>query len=130
PITDKTFIHLDRYEKAWVGRGSKKWVLKSILFDVKNPKIVARAEQIEPMTHELEICKRMRGARGVIKMHAWTTHKTKKNTFTTLYLDLYKPGSIRYLLQHKKKSPFTPREISKIMHQLLTGLHSFHSKNL
>ena len=130
PVTKKAFIHLDRYKNAWVGRGSKKWVLKSLLFDVKNPQIVARAEQIEPMTHELEICKIMRGARGVINMHAWTTHTTEQNTFTTLYLDLHKPGSIRYLLQHKEKSPFTPGEVSKIMYQLLTGLNSFHSKNL
>ncbi|MBS0656199.1 MAG: protein kinase [Verrucomicrobia bacterium] len=128
PHTKKAFILLDRHKRAWVGKGYKKRVNKAILFDIKNPKVVARAEQSAPMKEEIKVCKKMRNTPGVINMQASTTYSKNRQTFRTLYLDLYEPGSLKHALAKKKK--FTLTQVTQIMHRLLVGLKSFHSRKI
>ena len=128
PDTNQTFIILDRHKEAYVGRGSKKMVHKCILFDVKHPKVLARATQTLPINRELGMYRDLQGAPGVIQMHAFTLRTEGDTTHSTLYLDLYEPGSLRQILATKKR--FSLREKAEIMAKLLHGVESFHSNGL
>lgn len=128
PKTKKAFILLDRYDEAYLGKGDKKRVYKSIRFSPRKPKVVARAEQSAPMDTERRMYKRMRNAPGVVKTHAFTSHKQMGKKFQTVYFDLYNPGTFKK--SFFKKNKFRLKEMASIVRDVLTGLDSLHSRNL
>lgn len=127
PKTKRTFVLLERYRQAYLGKGSKKRVYKSILFRPTNPKILARAQQRSTLRDEVRMHSRMEKAQGVVKTLAHTTHKEKKRKYHTIYYKLYKTGSMNKAFFKKR---FSLKQISSMIHDILTGLQSFHSRNL
>lgn len=123
PVTGHIFILLDS-PKAYIGRGVKKKVYKTIEY-AAFPKVLARSEQSLPMDEELKAHKELQGAPGIMNAHAFTTHMHKKKTYHTIYSDIYE-GTIRGMLG-KNKLSFYDKLI--IVSDLLTGIHSLHSRN-
>lgn len=123
PKSDHIFIVLNA-KKAFIGSGAKKKVYKAILYG-EHPKVVARGEQAIPMEDELYAHRALNGAAGVMATHAYTRHKDKKNTYHTIYADLYE-GPLANLFRNKNLSLWN-RLI--VMSDLLNGLNSLHSRN-
>ena len=128
PTTGYTFIVLDRYKEAYLGKGKKKKVHKAILFDVNTPEIVARAVQKTSMGAELEMLKLLQGAPGLVATRAITTRAYKEKSITTMYFKLYDPGGLS--VDFFQKNTFSLYEKASIALSLLTGLESLHSRNL
>jgi hypothetical protein len=125
--TGNTYIVLDG-DASYVGSGKKKTVYMAILFDQKESKIFARAEQSIPMDMELKMCKLLRNAPGILNTYAFTHHKEKGQKFSTIYSELFSPGSLRDDVFEPNK--FSDYEIAKIFHGILKGLESLHTRNL
>lgn len=123
PATGQTFIVLNS-KKAYVGHGKKKTVHKAILYR-DDPVVLARGEQIHPMTLELAAHKALQGAHGIMRTYAFTTHTKGKKQYTTIYSDLYQKSLIGLLENNK----IGFRNKVRIMHDILKGLESIHSKN-
>ena len=123
PVTGHTFIVLDS-KKAYIGKGKKKTVYKSILYQPQ-PKVVARGEQYVSMDHELAAHKALQGHVGLMKTYAFTTHMDKNKKYTTIYSDLYQ-GTIKELLE---KNNLSFRNKLIIMHDVLKGVESIHANN-
>lgn len=127
PESAQSFIVLEGKE-AFLGLGGKKKVYKSILVSGNKSKVQARGDQIKPMDLELKMTKLLQGAKGIYATGAMTTHKQDDEVHYTLYSDLYQPGSLtRYVF---KNYTFSLYEKAKIMHGILTGLESVHSRKL
>jgi serine/threonine protein kinase len=122
PVTGHTFIILDS-KKAFLGKGAKKNVYKSILYN-QNPQVLARSEQSYPMEAELQAHQALHGAPGIMKTHAFTTHKHKKKEYRTIYSDLYQ-GTLMNVLN---KNRLGIRNKLIIMRDLLVGLDSIHAR--
>lgn len=123
PTTNSTFVVLDS-KKAYLGRGAKKTVYKAILYNGK-PKVVARSEQSYPMDEELHAHKALRNTPGIMNTYAFTKRKAREKKYTAIYSDLYE-GTLEHLLRKKKLRLYNK---VVLMHDLLTGLESLHSRN-
>lgn len=128
PVTCHTFILLDGRKEAFLGRGGKKTVYKAILYDPLHPQELARGEQRHPMDQEMKMCQQLQGAPGIYATRAITSHTQGKTTYSTLYSDVYYPGSLTRKIFQKYR--FSLEEKMKIIHDLLTGLYSLHERHL
>lgn len=124
PATGHTFIVLDS-KRAFIGSGAKKSVYKTIHYSHRDPKVLARSEQTLAMRDEIKALKALQGSHGVMNMHAFTMHKRKHKKYYTIYSDYYK-GTVSDLFSEKEIS-FRNKLI--IMHDLIRGLDSMHSRN-
>ena len=128
PKTKKVFILLERYDDAFLGKGNKKSVYKSILFHRTNPKILARAEQSVPMITEKRMYQKMQHASGVVKARAFTSHTRDGIKYNTMYFDLFNPGAFNKVFFSENQ--FSLKEIATIVKDVLTGVESFHRRGL
>lgn len=124
PTTGHTFIVLNS-KKAFIGSGAKKSVYKTIHYSHHDPKVLARSEQTLPMPDEIKALKALQGVHGVMNAHAFTHHKSGNKKYYTIYSDCFK-GTVSDLFS-KKEIDFRNKLI--IMHDLIRGLDSMHSRN-
>ena len=121
PDTHSTFIHL----QVLVGQGAAKKVTKSILYDVRNPKLVARLVQKENEQTSLEAhtLKRLKGSRGVLQLVAQTKHRENGIAYTTFFTHYFFPGSLATVLNDRSYR-FSLKEKMKIAFDILKGLET------
>jgi serine/threonine protein kinase len=124
PETKRVFIVLDN-KKSFLGKGRKKIVSKAILYDQREPKLVARLQQLVKVKKEIEISRIMQGSPGIYEIYGFGK---KKKTGQTVYAKLYRPGSLSRCFKNKIRL-----KLSEKMHialSLLRGLESLHSKGI
>lgn len=126
--THTTFIVLDGVKEAFLGQGAKKTAYKSIDYNHRKPRIVARAEQIGGMAKELRISKLLRGSRGIYSSLGSGEHKAHGKRYTTIYSDLYNSGDLRAALE--KKMAFSLYEKASIALNILYGLEALHKHGI
>lgn len=128
PVTGYRFIILSGKHGSFIGKGRKKIVVKAIRFDGKNSEILARAEQCKKLKREIEITKLLKGAPGVYRTLAFTSHLVEGNQYVAIYSKLYSPGSLAAVFENNIK--FTIQEKSKIILNILEGLETLHKNNI
>jgi len=126
PETGRKYIHLD----GEIGKGSKKRVSKSILYDRVNPELVARCMQSrrKAVSRERRYTKLAQGP-GVVVARGYTTHRSHGKNFYTIFCNLYKPGSLKTFFEEKPLK-LTFREKLGICLNIARGLERLHVKNV
>ncbi len=131
PETRRSFIHLRSRGIKILGKGYKKIVTKSIMYDAKKPQIVAHCTSIAPMQDEMKALETVHGMPGVLKVHAYTTRINNEGvTQYTILCKYYKGGSLAEVLKESHKRRLSLRHRMHIAHDIINGLASIHSKNL
>ncbi|MDB6081153.1 MAG: serine/threonine protein kinase [Chlamydiia bacterium] len=128
PHTHSAFIVINGVRSAYLGKGARKTVYKSVLYNPTQPQIVARAEQQGKMDRELKISRRLRGAKGVCSMKGFGEHKKKGRQCTTIYTKLYNSGSLKSAFLNNEH--FSLFEKMKIALGILEGLESMHKRGI
>lgn len=128
PKTRKIFIILPDNKLTHIGRGKNKVVMKAILYQEKNPEIVARALQTKVRKVELKTTNELKGSEGVMEVVACTEYHSKGLTHRTIYSKLYSPGSLQRAFSRKIR--FSSYEKMKIALNLLKGLDELHKRNI
>lgn len=123
------FIHLKDHGVDEIGRGVKKIVTRSILYDVQNPEFVARCSSTYTMQNEVAALKLMQGARGIVKLYASSERTTKNDVKVyNIICKLYEGGPLSRAFSNKYKFSF--RQKLDIASDLLEGLSAIHAKGL
>jgi serine/threonine protein kinase len=126
PRTKRRFIHL----KGEIGKGSKKTVTRSILYDKLSPEMVARCMQSrkKAVSRERLYTKLAQGP-GVVEAKAFTKHKSHGKTHYTLFSKLYKPGSLKKFYEEKPLK-FTFKEKVQIALNIAKGIERMHAEKV
>lgn len=129
PETKRLFIHLKDHGIDEIGRGVKKVVTKSILYDVENPEFVARCSSSLKMYDEMTALQYMQGSKGIVKLLG-LSEKPGKNGVTvySMMCKLYEGGTLSQAFKEKRKFSF--KQKLTIARDLLEGLAAIHSKGL
>ena len=125
PQTQRTFLLLEQYPNTYIGSGSNKVVNKAMLYDKKEPRIVARAHQTEKKKNEITVTRALRGAPGVFEILACTKYKHAGKKCRIIYARLYKTGSL-YRALHRHT--FSLYEKAKMAHTLIVGIDELHKR--
>ncbi len=127
PKTHLTFIHLG----SLLGSGADKFVTKSILYDAKTPKLVAKLiqKESEQAGREIDILKKLKGFPGVVQLIAVTKNRTSGTDYVSLFCDYYFPGSLAKVMNDKSYS-FSLKEKMLIAFDILKGLDAVESLQL
>jgi len=127
PETKKTFIHLKQHGGLdRIGKGSKKMVTKSILYDKKRPEIVANCTTFKAIPLEVTTSKALQGVKGLVEMRAITERKGRNNTpIYSFFCKYYKEGTILHVIKNHKLS--LKKRIA-LSHDILTGLAGMHTR--
>ncbi len=127
PITRSIFIHLP----IVVGQGADKKVTKSILYDARRPKIVARLVQKESEQTSLEVrtLKRLKGSRGVLQLVAQTKHSENGVAYVTFFTHYYSAGSLAAVINDCSYR-FSLKEKMKIALDILKGLEMIEKRGI
>lgn len=127
PESKLVFIHLKDRGVDEVGRGVKKIVTKSILYDVENPQYAACCSSTYSMQNEIAALKYMQGASGIVKLYATSERDTGDGVkIYTMFCKLYEGGALSRAFADGYK--FTFRQKLDIIRDLLEGLSAIHSK--
>lgn len=130
PVTGYRFIHPREKQGSHVGRGSKKVVTKSILYDVSHPEIVARCDQSISIAHEKKITEVLQGLPGIVIVYAFTSRIEKNTHYHTMFAKLYQPGSFSTVLKNPKKFKLSLREKMSVALNLIKGLEGMQENNI
>jgi serine/threonine protein kinase len=127
-ITKTVFIHLKTHgDVPLVGRGGSKKVTKSIIYDPKNPEIVANCATVIEDKDEALSSIRFKDSKGLAGAKAVTIHAKADGTLRlNIFMKLFKPGSLHKVLE--EKTPLTLKEKVKIMYDTVCGLHTLHEQ--
>ncbi|MCE5293834.1 MAG: protein kinase, partial [Chlamydiales bacterium] len=129
PETNMIFIHLKKHGVDEVGRGVKKVVTKSILYDVENPQLAARCASSYQMRNEMAALQHMQGSSGIVKLYACSEGVAKDGSpIYYMMCKLYEGGALSKAFKNKYK--FSYKQKLNMTHDLLEGLHALHSKGL
>lgn len=129
PESKYIFIHLKTHGLDVLGRGFKKIVTKSILYDVEQPEVVARCSSQISMHQEIAALKQMQGAAGIVKLYASTQRLTDGNVKVyNLMCKLYRGGTLDKAL--KQNYTFTLQQKLDMALDLLMGLSELHAREL
>lgn len=132
PITRYRFIHLERFETAFLGAGANKSVTKSILYDRKHPEILARCQvknqNLKDFMKEFRLLKKLRGNKGIAQFRAFATHIEDGVQVSSLFLTFYNAGSFQKVL--KEKGLFTLKEKISLALDILSGIEALHKKGI
>jgi serine/threonine protein kinase len=128
PLTQNYFILLDKVKGAHLGQGAAKKVTKSVRYSRKQPEIIARAEQHYRMVRELNLMRILNGAPGLFVTRAFTSHIEKNKVHSTVYSDLYNPGSLESAFDQGYR--FSLKDKLKIAIGLVRGLGSLRERNI
>ena len=129
PETGYRFIHLEAKNIPYLGKGGRKLVSKSILYDVVHPEIVARCQQTVPFDQELHIMKSLHGSKGVVQMRAVTEHEENGIHYYTMFCKLYTPGPISKVIC-RSRYHFTTSEKIAIAFDLVRGLVALQKQGI
>jgi len=125
----KVFIHLKSHGIDEVGRGVKKVVTKSILYDVEEPKLVAHCTSSSAMKDEVAALRDMQGSKGIVKLYASGERLTKEGApLYKMMCKLYEGGTLSSAFSNKKRFSFKEKLI--IAQHLIEGLAAMHEKGL
>jgi serine/threonine protein kinase len=127
--TGLRFLALDTGHNDVIGEGSKKMVTKAVLYDTKNPKIVARCQQMIDISLERDITERVQGP-GIIKAYAFTEHKEGRKVYKTMYGKLYRDASLHKFFDTNKIRKLDLRDKVEIAYELLSGLEKLRENNV
>ncbi len=123
------FIHLKSHGVDEIGRGVKKIVTKSILYDVEEPKLVAHCTSSYAMKDEVKALRKMQGKKGIVKLYASGERQTKEGEpVYKMMCKLYEGGTLSSAFSGSKK--FTFKEKLIITQHLLEGLSAMHAEGL
>lgn len=129
PETKRLFIHLKDHGIDEVGRGVKKVVTKSILYDVENPEFVARCSSSSNMYEEMTALQYMQGSKGIVKLYGCSQRPAQDgSTVYSMFCKLYEGGTLSKAFKEKRK--FSYKQKLSIARDLLEGLAALHSKGL
>ena len=129
PESKQVYIHLKNLGVDEIGRGVKKIVTKSVLYDVKRPEYVARCVSSSKMGNEIMALKLMQGSKGILKVFSYSERTTKKRQKVfSMICKLYKAGSLDKALSDGYQ--FTFRQKLEITRDLLQGLAAMQAKGL
>ncbi len=129
PEANLLFIHLKDHGIDEVGRGVKKVVTKSILYDVENPEFAARCSSSYQMYNEMAALQLMQGAKGIVKLYACTERQRKDGAVVhNILCKLYRGGALSKSISNKKRFSF--KQKMDVMSDLLEGLAAIHDKGL
>lgn len=129
PESKLIFIHLKDHGVDEIGRGVKKIVTKSILYDVQNPEFVARCTSTYNMQNEIAALRYMQGARGIVRLFASSERTTKDGVKVyNIMCKLYEGGTLSKAFSSKYKFSF--KQKLDIASDLLEGLSAIHAKGL
>jgi serine/threonine protein kinase len=127
--TGLRFLALDKGDNDVIGEGSKKVVTKAVLYDTKNPKIVARCQQMIDISLEEDITKRVQGP-GIIKAYAFTEHREGRTVYKTMYGKLYRDASLHKFFDTNKVRKLDLKDKVEIAYDLLSGLEKLRENNV
>jgi len=110
-----------------IGEGAYKVVTKALLYDPKNPEVVARCEQRYDTKHsrEFEFTRRLSGHSGLMEARAFLIRKEGKAQYNTIFAKLYNQGSLGNVLKYTH-TKFSLSEKMQIAHGILKGLETVH----
>lgn len=121
-----TFIHLKTNGTPEIGRGRKKTVTKSILYDASRPILVANCSSHIPMPKEVFALEQLQGLPGIVETKAVTERKDAKGrTVYGLFCKYYSGGDLGGFIE-KNHSRLSLRSKMKIALGILKGLESMH----
>ncbi len=122
------FIHLKSHGVDEIGRGVKKVVTKSILYDVEEPKLVAHCTSSFAMKDEVAALRKMQGKKGIVKLYASGERQTKDGEPVHKMMCKLYEGTLSKAFSGSKK--FTFKEKLTIAQHLIEGLSSMHAEGL
>lgn len=128
PSTKRAFILLEGVQGAYIGRGFKKTVYKSICYSSTNPEIVARASQARLKKIERQVTDLLRGSKGLFTTYTITEHTENGIRYFAIYSKIYNQGAIYKFLENC--GDLSLREKMKIALDVLTGITSMHKKKI
>ncbi len=129
PQTHHFFIHLGTKGVDPIGKGRKKVVTKTILYNRQQPKVLARAVAECDISTECTAMTRLKNLPCVVHPIALMTHvdPATNKTLTTIVTHLFRPGSLQSVIDdHTLKLTF--KERLTIARDLITGLAAMHTK--
>lgn len=130
PQSKLTFIHLKTHGIDRLGKGWHKKVTKSIMYDAKNPEIVANSTFMDDGDEEIRTVKKIKNQPGLAHTYAITEHKKDKTgkSVISLIQRLYNGGN---LLDHLHNgTSLSKKELVVVARDLMHGLEAMHSKDM
>lgn len=124
PVTTLAFIHLG----IKIGEGHQKIVTKSILYRLKNPRVVANCQTSSHINREVNLMKRLRREPGLVESYAFTQHRRNNKTFTSIFTKLYNAGSLQLVFE--KHIRFTLKERIEMALNIMKGINVLHKKHI
>ncbi|MBS0655264.1 MAG: hypothetical protein JSR46_05785, partial [Verrucomicrobia bacterium] len=116
PEQYRIYIHLKRHNQKAIGRGSRKTVTKSIMYDIAAPEIVACCTSEQPLQRTPE----------AIPIYSSTEFTQKGKKFYSIMCKLYRDGSLAE--KFTKKYTFSLKQKLDIALDLVTGLKQLHDQ--
>jgi len=129
--TEKFFIHLGTHGVKKLGKGKYKVVTRSILYDEKEPRMLARGLSESKMRKERHAMKKTHGMPGVMQAEAFLKHRDPKTNkkMRAIMTPIYNLGSLKQMLSNKSfKLSFS--EKVHLARDILSGLASLHSQGI
>ena len=101
PETKKVFIHLKHHGGVErIGKGSKKMVTKSILYDKKKPEVVANCTTFKTIPLEIVTVKELDGVKGLVEVRAITERTGRNNVpIYSFFCKYYKEGTMLHVIK-------------------------------
>lgn len=128
PQTGNAFI--DTANGAQLGRGSKKVVTTAVLYNAKQPQIIAKCIQQIDISRERKITTAVQGVPGVMKVYGFVDYKQHGQLNHTMYCKYYREGSLSKVMLAVKDYKFSFAEKVHMAHTIMQGLSALHSKNI
>ena len=131
PISRQTFIHLGERNIPMLGAGFHKRVTKSILYDKKNPDIVANCRTTTADEKEMKYLQKMQGTPGIVEGLAFIKHTQQKEQEDKLeiILKLYNSKTLRHIY-YNGTLKFSLSEKMNMALDLLKGIEKVHKLGL
>jgi serine/threonine protein kinase len=125
----KIFIHLGTHGVKPVGFGRMKVVTKTILYDVNNPVVMARAVGQSRCKRERYAMEHLTNLPHVLQAQALMRHKDPKtgNRVSTIVTPIIRPGSFQTILDNKSMH-LTLKEKVGIACDIMHGIAGMHRK--
>lgn len=128
PASKLLFIHLDEE----IGRGGLKIVYKSILYDRKNPQMIATAisKESKELLSEIKVLEQLKGLGGIVELVAATTIDDGAGQTKSCHImtPLYSYGSLKTLMEHERSLHLYDKVSMAV--DFFLGLTSAHNAQL
>ena len=128
PESHRLFIHLRAKGKNVIGKGRQKFVIKTVLYDRKKPRVMAYGFTENNIDHEIEAMSNLRGLPNVMDAEGFLSHRDphSKKVLHGLVTKIYNAGSLQDVI-YKRSYRLTLREKVQIARDLVNGLNEMHT---